>query len=354
VTARRAFLAVTAMGGVALFVQSLRMLGVDRMLEGISRVGWGFGAIVVLSGAREVVRTLAWMRTIEGPVQLQFAEAFRARLAGEALSTLLPMGILVGEPAKATQVGGRLPFATAFSALAVEFAFYCGSLALLLGAGAGALVAAHQIPLSAVLSGAAAAVVIARYFRGAFSHVSHAGNAEGPGSRVANVMARALSSLQRLRDLVGGFASRHPEHLWPIAAFEVTFQLLAVAEVYVTLLLISPERPTLASAVVLETVSRAITMTFKVLPMRLGVDEAGASLFAGRLHLGAPTGVTLALVRKLRMLVWSAVGLVCFIQRSSDVSTRSPVRVREHPERPYATLERHSVTALDRRSRVTS
>jgi hypothetical protein len=293
------------------------------------------------------------MRTIEGPVQLPFVEAFRARLAGEALSTLLPMGILIGEPAKAAQVGGRLPFATAFSALAVEFAFYCGSLALLLGAGAGALVTAHQIPLNVALPGTAAAALSAWYFRRAASHISHVENAEDSGSRVANVMARALSSLQRLPDLVGGFASRHPEHLWPIAAYEVTFQLLAVAEVYVTLLLISPQRPTLASAVVLETVSRAITMTFKVLPMRLGVDEAGASLFAGRLHLGAPTGVTLALVRKLRLLVWSAVGLVCFIRRSPGVSTPVPVRVREHHEHSYATIDRHSVTALDRR-RVTS
>jgi hypothetical protein len=230
----------------------------------------------------------------------------------------------------------------------VEFAFYCGSLALLLGAGA--LVAAHQIPLSAALSGAAAAALIAWYF----SQVSHAGIAEDSGGRVANVMARTLTSLQRLRDLVGGFASRHPEHLWPIAAFEVAFQVLAVAEVYVTLLLISPQRPSLASAVVLETVSRAITMTFKVLPMRVGVDEAGASLFAGRLNLGAPTGVTLALVRKLRLLVWSAVGLACFIQRSPDVSTRLPVRAREHHEHSYTTIERHSLTALDRRGHLTS
>jgi hypothetical protein len=154
-------------------------------------------------------------------------------------------------------------------------------------------------------------------------------------------------SLRRLRHVVGGFASRHPEHLWPIAAFEVTFQLLAVAEVYVTLLLISPQRPSLASAVVLETVSRAMTMTFKMLPMRVGVDEAGASLFAGRLHLGASTGVTLALVRKLRLLVWSAVGLVCFIQRSPDFSMRSLLRVRRHNERSSATIDSHSVAPLD-------
>ena len=324
-TRGRTLQAVVAIVGLGLFVQSLRMLGVARLLEGVGRVGWGFAAIVLLSGAREVSRTLAWMRTIEGPERLRFAHAFRARLAGEALSALLPMGILVGEPTKAAHVGSLLPFARAFSALAVEFAFYCASLALLLGAGMIALVMADQIPLSVhALSVSAASIVlvaalIVLYVKRVGRSASRAETAGDQGTPAVNVLERAAVSLRRLSTLVVGFASRHPEHLWPIAAFEVTFQVLAVAEVYVTLWLISPQKPTVASAVVLETVSRAITMAFKVLPMRVGVDEAGASLFAGRLDLGAPTGVTLALVRKLRLLVWSAVGVVCLMQRTPGI-----------------------------------
>ena len=117
------------------------------------------------------------------------------------------------------------------------------------------------------------------------------------------------------------FATDHPEHVRAIVAFELAYQVLAVAEVYLTLLLISPLRPTLATSLVLETVSRAITMLFKMLPMRVGVDEAGSSLFAGHLDLGATTGLTLALVRKLRLLFWSAVGLAFLVPRRSDVST---------------------------------
>jgi len=132
--------------GVALFAQSLRRLGLSDMVEGMSRVGWGFAAILLLSGAREAARTLAWVRAVEGPVQLPFLPALRARLAGEALSTLLPMGILVGEPAKAAHVKRRLPLSSALNALAVEFAFYSGSVVLLFGAGAIALAAAHQVP----------------------------------------------------------------------------------------------------------------------------------------------------------------------------------------------------------------
>ena len=159
-TAKRALLVVTGLVGIALFAESLRMLGLEHLVDGFRRVGWGFGAILLVSGAREVARTLAWIRTVEGPARLPFARAFRARLAGEALNTLLPMGMLVGEPVKASHVSPHLPFAAAFSALVVEFAFYCISLVVLLGSWMTAfLVAAHVSPGPRVIAGMAASIV---------------------------------------------------------------------------------------------------------------------------------------------------------------------------------------------------
>src|SRR5258707_15560347 len=92
----RAFVAGTAVIGSALFVYSIKVLGWANMQAAFARIGWGFGAILLLSGAREAVRTLAWTQIIDGPVGLSFWDAFRARLAGEAFNTLLPMGMLFG------------------------------------------------------------------------------------------------------------------------------------------------------------------------------------------------------------------------------------------------------------------
>src|ERR1700733_14582771 len=143
---KRTFVAAAALVGTALFAYSINTLGYAGNQDAFVRIGWGFGANLLLSGGREVVRTLAWTHTIEGPVRLSFRDAFRARLAGEAFNALLPMGRLGGEPMKAEHVGHRLPFATAFSALAVEFAFYGVSLVLLFSAGVVTL-----FPSSAVL-----------------------------------------------------------------------------------------------------------------------------------------------------------------------------------------------------------
>jgi hypothetical protein len=308
---KRAFVAGMAVIGTALFAYSINALGFARIQDAALRIGWGFGAILLLSGAREVVRTLAWTHTIEGPVRLSFPDAFRARLAGEAFNALLPMGMLVGEPMKAEHVGHRLPFATAFTALAVELAFYGVSLVLLFSAGAVTL-----FPSSAVLFLAVMALGVVPLVRDGSRRRGMVEPMGASGERAANAIGRLIERLRRLGGPVLRFASLDPGRAWRLVALEAAFQLLAVAEVYLTLALITPQHVAWSSALVLETVSRAVTILFKMLPMRLGIDEAGAAVFADRLGLGSATGITLALVRRMRLLCWSAVGIVFVLLRS--------------------------------------
>jgi len=133
---RRAFVAGSTAVGAAALCYSVYLLCIEQREVAILRIGWGWAAILLLSGLREGARALAWTQTLERPARLSLLDAFRARLAGEALNTLLPMGFVVGEPAKAEHVAQRLPFSTAFSALMVELAFYGASLLLLFGAAA--------------------------------------------------------------------------------------------------------------------------------------------------------------------------------------------------------------------------
>jgi hypothetical protein len=280
-------IAVT-IAALALLVESVRVLGPKAILVSVARVGWGFAVILVLAGAREAVRTLAWTRAVDRSESLRFLTAFRARLAGEALNTLLPMGMVVGEPTKASQVSEDIPFMPAFKALAVEFGFYTASLVLLFAGGSSAFALASGIALGipATVLGLVAASAMIAYI-----------------------------SRQTLR--LSGSSPRQPG---TIVACEIAYQILAVAETYYTLLLVSPERPTVGSAIVLETVSRAITMGFKMIPLRVGVDEASSSFIAGRVHLDPATGFALALVRKLRLLFWSAVGLALCVRRPTRVA----------------------------------
>ncbi len=267
--------------GAAAFLYSVQTLGLTQIRDTLFNIGWGFGAILGLSGLREAARARAWARTLDGPDQLPLREALRARMAGEALCTLLPMGFIVGEPAKAEHVAHRLPFSTAFGGLMIEFAFYTASLLVLFGAGALAV-----LPMWAVVPLLAA------------------------GSLALALLARTLFTPLLV------FAVRQPRRAGEIATLELLYHALAIAEVYITLRMISPNAPAWTSAIVLETVNRGVTIVFKMLPMRLGVDEASAAMTANGLALGSNIGVMLALVRKLRMLFWSALGLLLLAMRS--------------------------------------
>ena len=60
---------------------------------------------------------------------------------------------------------------------------------------------------------------------------------------------------------------------------------------------------------VFEALNRVQMLAFKFVPFRVGVDEALTGALAPALAVPAAVGVTLAIVRKVRNLFWSAIGL---------------------------------------------
>ncbi|MBI4886225.1 MAG: hypothetical protein HY824_03960, partial [Acidobacteria bacterium] len=103
----------------------------------------------------------------------------------------------------------------------------------------------------------------------------------------------------------------HSGRLWRAFALDGVFHALAVVEVFITLrLLLQDDSPTIAQAVVFEALNRVVTVAFKFVPFRIGVDEALTGAVAPLLALNPTAGVALAVVRKVRNLAWSAVGLV--------------------------------------------
>ena len=106
---------------------------------------------------------------------------------------------------------------------------------------------------------------------------------------------------------------------WPIgriahvSLWEIAFHVGAVAEVFVVLRLLVPDI-TLTESFLLESAGRFVTVAFKFVPYRLGIDEAGSGAVASVLGLPPMTGVTLALVRRIRILVLNAIGLALLVK----------------------------------------
>jgi hypothetical protein len=305
-------LSLAAIGAVLLIV-TVRGVGWSDVRTSVTAVGWWYLVIIGLGGTRFAARARAWQECA-ATTAFRFTRAFSATVAGDALGNLTPLGLLASEPAKVFLVNDRLSTAPAVASVAAENAFYIASVLVMIGAGAltffavadldPALRLSARVIVGATLIGGLAAVWTLRRQPAILSHV-----ARWAGGRVTH----AVLAPERLIEIERLF---YTVFRWPaarvarVAVWEAVFHMVAVLEVLLVLRLLPWGRgTTLADAFILESTGRLIVVAFKFIPYRLGVDEAGSAVVARALSLDPALGVTLALVRRIRVLFWNAVGL---------------------------------------------
>ncbi|MCA1560092.1 MAG: flippase-like domain-containing protein [Acidobacteria bacterium] len=301
----------------ALFVWLVWQVGPRTIWAGLRQIGWGLLAIVALAGLRFSARAAAWTICIEPPHRLRFTDAFGGVVAGDALGNITPLGPIVGEPTKAAFVRGRVPLAPALTALAIENVLYMLSTAAMIAAGMIALLLRAELPaqlrgvsevaLAAMLALVAVAVWLLWQRPAVLSR---------PLTRlIPAALHGRIDSVRALEQEIYTFATRRRAAMVPLAALEVAFHALGVAEVHVTLWMLQGSPPPLLVSFIVESVNRLITVLFKFVPMQVGVNEAGTAVATQVLGLGATPGITLGVVRKVRMLFWTMIGTGLLIRR---------------------------------------
>lgn len=321
-----AFGLLIAAGGTALLVWLIRRLGPAEIWQGMGQIGWGLVLIVALGGLRFATRAVGWCLCFEPPVRLRFRDAFAAVLAGDAIGNLTPLGPIVSEPAKAAFVRNRTDFTAAATALAIENVFYTLSVVAMIAAATIALLFSFELPGPlresseiglAVIGVLIVAALLVLWRRPAV--VSRAlGLIARPGT--GSPMRGRLDKLQRLEEQIYSFSSRRRAAVLPLMVTEATFHALGVLEVYVTLWLLLGTEPPLLTAFVFEGANRLVNVVFKFVPLRLGPDEGTSAGLAPYVGLAAWVGTTLAIARKVRMAVWSIVGMILLV--SQGLNTR--------------------------------
>ena len=307
--------------GLLLLVYLVRQAGTGEVVEGIARLGWAFLLVVLLGGLRFLTRAAAWVRCLDG-TRVRLRDALPAVVAGDAVGNLTPLNLIAGEPAKALMLRHREPVGRTLPALVVENLFYTLSVALVIACSLAALPLALRGADAPWLVGIGLLAAVALPVLAAHWVVHrriHAASRALEWLRRRGIgLAWTVSAAGRVRAVEDDLHAAYPRlwpHVVPVAALELAFHVLAVAETFLVLTLVSGRQPTLLEAFLFETTGRVIGAAFKFVPLRVGVDEAGASLLAGALAFDSATGLSLALVRKGRMLVWTAVGIAALAAR---------------------------------------
>ncbi len=315
---------LVALVGVGLLVFTIRRVGWTEVVSGVTSVGWWFILVVLLGATRMACRARAWMICSQDAPQhsstsalqhLRFRDAFGAMLAADALGNLTPLGLLASEPTKIILTRSRISTVTSVASVTIENAFYTASVAVVLLAGtwfffqrAGVPPALEQLAEVIVIAIAIAAIAglwLARSQPAVLSRFAPL------MTRLAGRTAVPAEAIREVESRIYGVLGWPVGRLAHVGAWEVAFHVAAVAEVWMVLrLLPGAGAVTLVDAFLLESAGRFVTIAFKFIPYRLGIDEAGSGAVAQVIGIGPAAGVTLALVRRLRILVLNAFGLI--------------------------------------------
>ena len=293
---------VGTVAGVLLFIYTLQTAGPAEIFRQLRQVGIGFVVVLALSAIRMAVRARAWSLCVEETEHFTFGQAFRAFVTGDAVGNITPLGPLASEGAKALLSRRNIPTSAAFSSVVLENIFYSISVAIMVMVGTLAFLLGYR-PTNAALTislglGAVALVSMLAVWWLLNSQ--------------PRLLSRFLShaAVRGAEDRVFRFAATRKARVGAILLLEFSFHAAAVLEIYFLLaLLVGRGEQTLLNALILGTVERLITIVFKFVPLRLGVDHIGSGSVATVIGIGAATGITIATVRTARNLFWAALGL---------------------------------------------
>ena len=322
---------VAAIAGVLLFAWFVRRIGPFEIWNNVRQVGWGLTVIVTIAGFRFAARAAAWCLCFEPPHRLPFGEAFGAVVCGDSFGNLTPLGPIVGEPAKVAYVRETVPLGAALTALAIENLLYTLSAAAMIAIAMVALIFSFELPERLLEAGELVIAAIGLLLVLAIVILW----------RRPAIVSRALAALlpettarqsqvERVRTIeqqIYSFVTRRRTGAVPVVGLEVLFHALGVLEVHVTWWMMTGQPPHVLTSFVLEGANRMITVVFKVVPLRLGVDEMGTAAFTRMLGYGAAPGGSLAIVRKVRVVFWIIIGTILLVRRGL-----TPRRVLENSQ----------------------
>jgi hypothetical protein len=307
---------IAALVALGLFAWVMRHLGLPAMVEQLKAMRVALPIVLVLSALRLLLQSLTWSASLKGEdVSAGIAKLMGVRLASQSMGYLTVLGPLISEPMKVKLLGTSS--GPTITATFLDNGVYWFTSALLAIAGIVCLPlvavhgkAYHSIPAVLVLG---FAVVIIRRHTPILSGVVRA-----LGARHPTWLARAEHIEASIRE----YRLNQPTLVRRMFWIDITCQVLLAAEVVVVLLSLHLQVH-FGAVLAIEGMTRALKMISGWIPARLGSDEGGAISAFALTGLSPLLGLSLALTRRVRDLLWALIGIVWLAWNSRRVSDRA-------------------------------
>ena len=316
---RNLFLAV----GVAAILVMLCTsdISYEEMWENVRRAGYWFPAVIVLWVFLYMANAWSWSVILNDGAapKVSFWRVYKYTISGYALNYVTPVGLLGGEPYRVMALKPKIGTERATSSVILyamthifsHFIFWLLSILLYL----------LTQPLSVftgvllVAAGAFCSLGVWFFLKGyrdgmAARLMRLARHIPGLKRRASRFIEKYKEQLATIDSQIAALHGQNPKTFVAAVLLELSCRFCSALEIMFILLVLPGVSATFAQCVLILAFTSLFANLLFFLPLQLGGREGGFVMSAAGLSLTAGAGIFVALIVRLRELVWTAIGLL--------------------------------------------
>jgi len=308
--------------GLAVLAVMVTQLDFQQVWEGVSHAGYWFLAVIVLWGFLYIFNTAAWWIIIRSQDEkhkptFSFWWLYKITVSGFALNYATPGGLMGGEPYRIMSLSPKIGTERASSSVILyvmthifsHFWFWLISVPLYLLTQRLTPVVAPILIAVTIFCLAAIWFFLKGYKRGitvtGMSILSHFPMVK----RWAQpFFERNHDRLAEIDQQIAALHNQNPKTFVTAVLLELTCRIVSALEIFFILLVIMPSVNYVQCILILAFTSLFANMLF-FMPLQLGGREGGFLMSTDGLNMSAQAGIFVALLVRLRELIWTAIGL---------------------------------------------
>lgn len=308
--------------GIVMLAVMLTQLDYQQVWDGLKSAGYWFFAVVALWAFLYMFNTATWYIIIKSgsnePTKINFFWLYKITVSGFALNYTTPCGLMGGEPYRVMSLSPKIGPERASSSVILyamthifsHFLFWILSILIYL------LTEPLNFFMGIILMSAGAFCLLGVWF-------FIKGYRKGMAVRLMNLLKHIPGAKKWAR----GFVERHKEQLDTIDSqiaalhnqnrksfvsavlLELACRFCSAFEIMFILLVLTADVSFAQCVLILAFTSLFANLLFFI-PLQLGGREGGFIMSTAGLALSASAGIFVALIVRIRELIWTAIGLL--------------------------------------------
>ena len=303
--------------GIAILVLVAGEIELEEVAALVIKVGWGIAAVVGVYFLAFAIDSFTWQMALTG-VPLDAVWLYRmwkVRMVGEVFNNVLPAASMGGEPVKAVLLKKHYGVGYREGTASLILAKTINLIALVAFLAAGFVLMAYSPALPDTYK-SAAGLGLGAFALGIFlffavqrlKFFSVAGSWFGRW-RLGRRIEDLLHHVRDMDDRLAGFYSGHWIRFAGAVGLGLVNWLLGAVEIYVTMVFIG--RPiSFADAWIIESAAQLVRAGTFFIPASIGAQEGTFLLVYGAMTGSPALGAAVAVVRRLREIIWILWGLL--------------------------------------------